>query len=449
MRDLRMNDIDVNLVSTTQRKNLLENYFRQNVISGQDFFCPNYDECRNSHQGIFYEGQLHHVGDHYDISFFDKPLRVMVVGQEYGHGPACVSMEDRSKMVLEQTGLHKSFSSRNPHMRGTTSVLRLLFGIPLGSDQKGEFLKVTNDDQFHLFDAFSLVNFLVCSAVSENEGRRGKSTPMMRRNCLVHFKKTLEILEPTVIIVQGKSFWASVQNAFGNLIKINDSLFSAEIIQKKVMVAVFSHPSTPDNAHNWGRDAKTRYLLSTVVPTIELIRQKVMGNYKLEGEHIMSQVSDSSAKPLRLQKEYPPYDTIFEQIKLGLLDRFPREAIYTKAEFEHSTPNRMRIYFNRARIKGSHYEICFRGNYYEFALHFESSPAKSLERRQAFDSHLGDLTSQIGRNIKSGKLENRGWMRVWYEESPEQIDQVKIEIYIDSYSRFIAATYPLLAKLYD
>lgn len=444
-----MNAVDVNLVSTSQRKNLLENYFRQNVIIGKDFFCPYYDICRNSHKGIFYEGQLHHVGNHYDISLFGQPFRVMVVGQEYGHGPGCVSMEDRSKMVLEQTGILKSFSGRNPHMRGTTSVLRLLFGIPLGSDQKDEFISITNGDKFHIFDAFSLVNYLVCSAVSANEGRRGKSTPIMRRNCLVHFKHTLEILEPTVIIIQGKSFWASVRNAVGNLNKINDSLYSAEINQKKVMIAVFTHPSTPDNAHNWGRDARTGYLLSTVVPTIELIHQLVMGNQKLEGEHTMSQVSDSSAKPLRSQKENPPYDIIFEQIKLGLLDRFPREAIYNKAEFEHSTPNRMRIYFNRERIKGAHYEICFRGNYYEFALHFESSPAKSLERRQAFDSHLGDLTNQIGRKIKSGPLENKGWMRVWYEESPEQIDQEKIKIYIDSYSRFITTTYPILANLYD
>lgn len=448
MRDLRMNDLCVNMISTTHRKNLLEAYFRQNVLCGQDFICPDYDECRNSHNGIFYEGQLHHVGNHYDISLFDKPFRVVVVGQEYGHGPACVSMEDRSKMVLEQTGIFKSFSSRNPHMRGTTSVLRLLFGISLGSDHKDEFLKIDNDE-FHIFDAFSLVNYLVCSAVSEDEGRRGKSTPTMRRNCLIHFKHTLEILEPTVIIVQGKSFWESVQNALENLTTINDSLFSAEINHTKVMVAIFTHPSTPDNAHNWGRDARTQYLLSTVVPTIELIRQKVIGNQKHKGEHNVSNILDSSAKPSRTQKEYPSYDIIFEQIKLGLLDRFPREAINTKAEFEHSTPNRMRIYFNRTRIKGSHYEICFRGNYYEFALHFESSPAKSLERRQAFDSHLGDLSNKIGRNIMSGKLENRGWMRVWYEESPDQIDQVKINAYIDVYSRFILSTYPILAELYE
>ena len=442
-----MNDLLINPTSTAQRKLILDRYFSQNVLAGKKFICPFFKECLDSHQGIFYEGQLHHVGNHYDMYISGHPFRVMVVGQEYGHGPSHVSMEDRSLMVLQQTGVQKAFSNRNPHMRGTTSVLRLLFGLPLGGNHTDEFLQFAVDDGFHLFDAFSLVNYMLCSAVSAGEGRRGKSTPIMRRNCLVHFKKVVEILEPTVVIVQGKSYWASVQNAFSNLNKITDTLYTADINQHKVMIAVFTHPSTPDNIHNWGRDAKTPYLIETVVPTIKLIRQELLGKSIPKGEYIMPSISERPTQPIHSQSEKPPYDSIFEQIKAGLIERFPPEVTYRKPKFEHSAPNRMRIYLDR--ITGSHYQITFMRDRYEFALHFESTPAISLKRRQAFDPHVQELTKQVGVLVRTGPIEKNGWMGVWYELKPEAIDKEKIKLYIDQYSRFVAATFPILVKLYD
>lgn len=53
---------------------------------------------------------------------------------------------------------------RNPHMRGTTSALRILFGNGLGADWEGEFVTTVNGERFHVFDAFALVNVLLCSA---------------------------------------------------------------------------------------------------------------------------------------------------------------------------------------------------------------------------------------------------------------------------------------------
>lgn len=305
-----MNDLVINPASTTQRSRLLDEYFDQNVLAGKKFTCPFFKECSDSHQGLFYEGQLHHVGKHYDMCNSGNPFRVMVVGQEYGHGPSHVSMEDRSQMVVAQTGIQKSFSNRNPHMRGTTSVLRLIFGIPLGDDHANEFLQI-EDDRFHLFDAFSLANYLLCSAISVKEGRRGKSTPIMRRNCLSHFKKAVEILEPTIVIVQGKSYWTSIQKAFSNVNKITDTFYTAEINQQSAMIAVFTHPSTPDNIHNWGRNAKTPYLLNTVVPTILSIRQRLFTSSKLKGEFIMPTISEQPSRSPYSPSGKPDYDKIF------------------------------------------------------------------------------------------------------------------------------------------
>jgi hypothetical protein len=444
-----MNEININQYSTANRIQLLNEYYSQNVLDSSNFVCRHSEECHRSHQGIFYEGQLHHIGKNYDISISGQAFRVMVVGQEYGHGPSHVSMEDRSIMVLDQTGIQKNFTNRNPHMRGTTSLLRLLFGIPLGSNHEDEFLHTINNERFHLFDAFSLVNYLLCSAVNEAESRSGKSTLVMHSNCLNHFIKTVEILDPTVVIVQGKSFWKSIQNAFRNINKISDTLYLAETSHQKIMIAVFTHPSTPDNIHNWGRDAKTPYLLNTVFPTIELIRKHLFTNLIQRGEFVMPPIFESSSQLSFSQSEKPPYDNIFGQIKAGLNERFPPEINHHLVEFEHSAPNRLRIYFDRNRIKGSHYEICFRRDYFEFALHFESTPTKSLVRRRAFDSHLNEITNEVGQKTKSGPLENNGWMRIWYERKPETIDQEKIKLYIDQYSNFINITFPILIRLYE
>jgi hypothetical protein len=441
-----MNELSINETSTPQRKIILSRYCRENIQLGDQFTCQYFNQCRSSHQGIFYEGQLHHVGNHYDMSTSGLPFQVMVVGQEYGHGPSLVSMDDRSQMVLVQTGLNKTFANRNPHMRGTTSALRQLFGIPLGGDHSDEYLQSPGGERFHIFDAFALVNYLLCSAVSLGEGRRGKSTSIMRKNCLVHFKNAIEILEPTVVVVQGKSFWASVQNAFSKLKKINDALYSAEINHQKVMIAVFTHPSTPDNTHNWGRDAKTPYLLGTVVPTIQFIRQELLTTSTPKGGFSMPSNSEPTPILSNSISEQPTYNEIFDLIKAGLIQRFLPNILQRKPDFRYSHRNRMQIMLDR--ISGSHYQITFMRDRYEFALHFESSPPISLTRRKAFDPHLQELTSQVGQLVKSGPIENKGWMGVWYERKVEMIDQEKVKLYIDQFSKFISATFPILAKLY-
>lgn len=74
-----------------------------------------------------------------------------------------------------------------------------------------------------------------------------------------------------------------------------------------------------------------------------------------------------------------------------------------------------RMHITLSDITGLHYEICLRQDYHEIALHFQSTPERSLARRQVFDPKLSDLSTALGRHVQSGKLENRGWMRVWIE----------------------------------
>ena len=261
------------------------------VLSGLEFRCQHLDACRESHlshyrkgAASFYEGQLHHVGKHYDLSMNGTPLRIAVSGQEYGGAPRFVSREERSESVVVRTGLQRRFRTegnfphRNSHMRGTTSLLRLLFGRPAGVDYPSEFIEV-NGEKAHVFETFALLDYLLCSAVSAPEdltgGRyqssgTGKSTTLMRRNCASHFRRTIEILEPSVLVLQGKTVVChSVRNyrIFDRLDSISECLAWGHLGAHKCLVAFFTHPSahTPGN---WGNNDRTPYLRDVVAPNV-------------------------------------------------------------------------------------------------------------------------------------------------------------------------------------
>lgn len=268
---------------TARRVAALNAYFRGAVLNGQTFKCQHRRDCRESYSGILLQGQMHHVGRHYDLTLNGRPFRIAVVGQEYGHGPAGTSLADRHKMI-RAFGIQRrfvaedGFPARNPHMRATTSLLRLLLGRGLGSDYAGEFIDLAGKS-IHLFEAFALVDFLLCSAVTEPEpptfrgGQRGRSTRVMREHCAEHVRKALEILKPTVVVAQGRlvhrwlgMVWDAVEPAHRTL-----PLERVRLGQRSMLLASFVHPAAP-TADNWGMNCHQPYLLKTVRPTVAVLR---------------------------------------------------------------------------------------------------------------------------------------------------------------------------------
>ena len=271
---------------TAERIRLLDDYMASHVIDDRHFVCSSARACMASHAGQFFEGQLHHVGTHYDLMMDDRPLRIAVVGQEYGNGPAFVSREDRTRDVVIVTGYGKRFRSdgtheaRNPHMRGTTSLLRLLFGRQPGTDYTGELLNL-DGKQVHLFEAFALTNFLLCSAIDAGQGtvgsKRGKSTSTIQKNCTRHFREVLRILEPTVVIAQGKGVRTWLNAALSGVSPVTTNLEQAEVHGHNFLLATFSHPSVP-SGENWGSDERRPYLMNVVAPTVSAILSLCFAN---------------------------------------------------------------------------------------------------------------------------------------------------------------------------
>jgi len=192
---------------TKERIEKLEAYFRASVLTEDgSFICQHDGACKNSFsdslpRGIFYAGQLHYVGKHYDLFKNSQPLRIVVVGKSYGHKPAGYSMADRSEQ-FEDNGQHWSargsgetgIPERNPHMSGTTFALRAAFGLGFDDISRAAETIQLGEEKVHLYQAFALVDFLLSSAISEDEKMGDRSTPRMRTNCTSHFRRTLEIL---------------------------------------------------------------------------------------------------------------------------------------------------------------------------------------------------------------------------------------------------------------
>lgn len=270
-------------VATARRIAALRAYMDANALGPAGFCCASYEACRNSiREGDrFFEGQLSHVGHHYDLRLDQRPLRVVVVGQEYavrspgrGSKQGEVSLDERYTMIHDGSGLSRRYytdgahPARNPHMRGTTSALRVLFGKAPGADWDEEFIQTPEGDRFHIFDAFALVNVLLCSAGPEGLAT-GRSTKLMRSTCLRHFAASMEILEPTIMVLQGHGVQRWIAPVLGSMEEHTPHLSEARLAGSRILVCRFSHPA----AHpplGWGNRVDASYLRQVVEPTLRL-----------------------------------------------------------------------------------------------------------------------------------------------------------------------------------
>lgn len=273
--------ITVDPAATRRRIGRLRNYVDKTLLSGDEFLCEHAGGCRASaksnHQ--FREGVMSHVGRRYDLAVRGKPLRIMVVGQESGlpadpNSPwaSRVTLSARHQQVHDDSGLQRryyasgDYPGRNPHMRGTTSLLRIILGAGAGVDYDGEFVQPANGRRFHCFDGFALVNRLLCSTGPMGTSN-GSPTSAMFKNCGGHFVTTVSILEPTLVILQGKAVANSVQPLLASSRTYDEHLQRAHIGNNSMLVCSFSHPSSR-GAQRWGDKPNAEYLQQVVAPTI-------------------------------------------------------------------------------------------------------------------------------------------------------------------------------------
>ena len=238
----------------------LNEYMESNVLqSNKTFICKHKKECEASCQPegrSFAPGQLHHVGPLYDIKRDGKPFRIMVSGAEYGR------MDD-PRSVKERTDDIKELTPKNSHMIGTLRLLQMLFGE---KPNDGMLKMDINDEQHPIFRCFSLANFLLCSAV-QGDSPMSAFTNKMKENCTEHYQKTIEILQPQIIVLQGVRSREFFAEHYGVCLDFKESkIETIEVCGKNILVLPLCHPSYQRNA--WG-GANHKAITNYVKPAVD------------------------------------------------------------------------------------------------------------------------------------------------------------------------------------
>lgn len=266
---------------TRQRVDELSEYMTNAVDGPHGFVCVSSVICGGAaakRGADFYEGQLSHVGLHYDLFEDGVPLRVLVLGMEMGRPDRHVSLEARR--LQQDQAIQMSFAARHAHMLGTTSALRAAFGRELGADRAGELLSLANEPvPQHVMQCYALVNKRLCSAVVPSDSARGRrfqaaSVPVMDRSCLPHLAATIRILEPTLVILQSKSLRRLINPYLGHSERIDASsehIEYAEFAGVPTVIANFSHPAA-HSPYNWGTSYRNVYANEVVEPALSAAR---------------------------------------------------------------------------------------------------------------------------------------------------------------------------------
>jgi hypothetical protein len=112
-------------------------------------------------------------------------------------------------------------------------------------------------------------------------GGVGMSSRTMRSNCLRHLRSTVRILEPTVLVVQGRG----VARALSSIVQDEQAVWPsgelarAQIEGVPVILCPFAHPSAPSANLAWGDKLTRPYLVGTVEPVLLEARRLALARH--------------------------------------------------------------------------------------------------------------------------------------------------------------------------
>lgn len=264
--------------ATIRRVRRLAEYMSDSVLDDEKAFkCSSFRSCKESTEakrGVrFFEGQLSHVGLHYDTTVDGAPFRVLIVPLDAGNERSRVSLvERRDEQVRVRIG--ESWRDHNPHMRGVALALRLAFGGQVGIDSEGEWLK-TAAGRVHVFDAFAMANLTLCSAIvprekSVSSGTKSRTTAIMRRNCLSHLMSTISILQPTLVIGQGAPVRVTLRETLDFERRLGEFVWIASLGGARFVWVPLSHPT-----YHWSSPGYSE-LHDVVIPSISVAREAAL-----------------------------------------------------------------------------------------------------------------------------------------------------------------------------
>ena len=234
--------------SENESKNLfdeLNRYMQEEVFDGK--FQDTIPDGLKGVPDEVLDIQLPHVGINYAMKRNGNPFRVAIFGIEPGaRGPGDSGNWDmKIKREVTEDFNEKPYTGFNPHMKGTLHTLQLLFGLPVDGDSRE--IEIDEGRKCKIFDAFCLSNARLYRETSESSDElKGPIADEIWKNCKRHFKKTIEIVQPQIIILQGDPTAASFNEAFcsdqEDKIQRDKVQIFKDIIDEPMLVLWLYHP---------------------------------------------------------------------------------------------------------------------------------------------------------------------------------------------------------------
>lgn len=180
---------------TIERYKKLSSFYQDNGLNANNFNCKYNDKCSQSqnreHMEFQFKGGTAAVMPFYDVYYKGRPIRVLIIGKENGY------MRNKKYGTSDDFFDHTinvlnciNWKEKNNHIKGTLYTLNKIFNV----------------NSEYIYSSYALTNLLRCAYQNVNkfDNRSGVHDNItMRMNCKEYLVNEINILEPTLIIVQG------------------------------------------------------------------------------------------------------------------------------------------------------------------------------------------------------------------------------------------------------
>ena len=186
-----MNDLSINLTKTVQRKLALDSYFRQNVLRAINSSARSFRRAGNHTWASSLRGSCTMWAAIMMCPLYDIPCGLWWLVRNTGMVPAGSRWKTAAGWCWNRLACGRPSPAETRTCGAPPARCDCYLAFHWGVSMRRSSLKTREGKRFHMFDAFALVNYLLCSVISADQGRRGESTTTMRRNCLAHFREVI------------------------------------------------------------------------------------------------------------------------------------------------------------------------------------------------------------------------------------------------------------------
>ncbi len=239
--------------------NQLEAFYRQNGIHPLDFRCPHQNFCRGfAHNGEMTEAKMSMLGSQYG----EKYPRIVVVSLDPPLGEKSLfrfpAQRTTANILNDHENRDYSADRPNPHWAMTLIMVRSILSLFGYEPDEPDAAVVTESyagrPLANTTPYFAHVNVAKCSM---NHSDKGQAARQVHEICgKSYLKQELEILQPEILISQGKNANEVVgQLLMGRAVKLDElpAVFELQLNQKPFLWLPMHHPAryTAEIRRHW------------------------------------------------------------------------------------------------------------------------------------------------------------------------------------------------------